>query len=98
MDDCSEEMQDFLDYIAGKETDGPMSRRLRDEVDKSKRHEEWRLDYMTLLEKYREKYEEGKAEGKAEGRAEGEKERRAMKIEIESLRAEIEKLKASAML
>ena len=33
--------------------------------------EEWRNEYMTLLQRDREKYEEGKVEGRAEGKAEG---------------------------
>ena len=45
-----------------------MSDRLRREVEKTRKHEEWRLDYMTLLEKYREKYEEGLEKGREEGR------------------------------
>ncbi len=62
MDDCSERMKDFLDYIAGGTESGVLSDRLRTEVEKSKANEKWRLDYMTLEEKYREKYEEGKTD------------------------------------
>ena len=62
MDDCSERMKDFLDYIAGGTESGALSDRLRTEVEKSKANEKWRLDYMTLEEKYREKYEEGKTD------------------------------------
>ncbi len=69
MDDCSDKMKDFLDYIAGGTKSGALSDRLRAEVEKSKSNEKWRLDYMTLEEKYREKFEEGKEEGRAEGRA-----------------------------
>lgn len=41
------------------------------EVKRACDKEEWRNEYMTLLQRDREKYEEGKAEGKAEGLAEG---------------------------
>ena len=41
------------------------------EVKRARDKEEWRNEYMTLLQRDREKYEEGKAEGKAEGLAEG---------------------------
>lgn len=61
-DDCSEKMKDFLNYIAGGTESGDLSDRLREEVEKSKSKEKWRLNYMTLQEKYREKYDEGKAE------------------------------------
>jgi len=62
-DDCSEKMKDFLDYIAGKETHGKLSDRLKDEVIKSRKHEQWRLSYMLLEEKYKEKYDEGLKRG-----------------------------------
>lgn len=41
------------------------------EVKRARDKEEWRNEYMTLLQRDREKYEEGKVEGRAEGRAEG---------------------------
>ena len=56
-DDCSEKMKDFLDYIASKKISGELSKRLQDEVEKSRRH------YVTLLEHYQEKYDEGFKEG-----------------------------------
>lgn len=98
MDDCSDKMRDFLDYIAGKETDGELSSRIQKEVSKSREHKEWRLDYMTLLEKYREKFDEGQKVGRKagieEGRLEGEEERKALQAEVDSLRVELERLKA----
>ncbi len=62
MDDCSDKMKDFLDYIAGGTKSGVLSDRLRTEVEKSKSNEKWRLDYMTLEEKFRDKIDEGKEE------------------------------------
>ena len=62
-DDCSEKMKDFLDYIATKRINGTLSKRLQEEVEKSRRHEEWRDDYMTLLEHYQERYAEGFKDG-----------------------------------
>ena len=69
-------MKDFLDYIAGQKINGELSRRLQDEVSKSKKHEEWRADYMTLLEKYEEKIEEGRELGRQEERQNTEAERK----------------------
>ena len=69
-DDCSEKMKDFLDYIAGRETHGKLSDRLRDEVIKSRKHEQWRLSYMLLEEKYKEKFDEGLKLGIEKGHAE----------------------------
>lgn len=68
-DDCSEKMKEFLDYVAGKGVCGELSRKLEEEVQHSKSQEKWRLDYMTLEEKYEEKYEEGMEKGKAEEKA-----------------------------
>ena len=47
-----------------------MTTKLSMEVKRARDKEEWRNEYMTLLQRDREKYEEGKVEGKAEGRAE----------------------------
>ncbi len=86
-DDCSGKMKDFLDYIADKSTNGELSRRLQNEVDKSKRHEEWRADYMTLLEHYQERYDEGFKEGR---------EMERQNTETERKRADEEKSRADA--
>ena len=75
-EDCSEKMKDFLDYIAERKINGELSKRLQDEVERSKKHEEWRADYMTLLEKYEEKIEEGRELGRQEERKNTEAERR----------------------
>ena len=40
-------------------------------------------------------FDEGKAEGREEGRAEGEQERKALELENERLKKEIEQLKAA---
>lgn len=100
---CSEKMKDFLNYIAGKETDGALSERLRQEVTRSKEMEQWRLDYMTLTEKYREKLEEGKQLGiqigkqigEEKGLEKGAEERKQLIEENATLRAEIARLQAT---
>lgn len=48
-----------------------MTTKLSEEVQRARDKEEWRNEYLTLLQRDREKFEEGKAEGKAEGLAEG---------------------------
>lgn len=35
-------MKDFLDYIVSKKANGKLSKRLQNEVEKSKKHEDWR--------------------------------------------------------
>ena len=110
-DDCSDEMRDFLNYVAGKDTNGVLSDRLKQEVDRARAKEEWRLDYMTLLEKYKDErqagWAEGRAEGRVEGRAEGieigreegiqegEKERRELMKVIKQLQDELAKVNKS---
>ncbi|MCR5788931.1 MAG: Rpn family recombination-promoting nuclease/putative transposase [Lachnospiraceae bacterium] len=97
VDDCSEKMRDFLNYIAKRETKGELSRRLQREVELSRRHVKWRSDYMTLLEHYKEQHDEGYAEGFADGEAKGEAERKALlekgEAERKVLEAEIQRLR-----
>ena len=93
MDDCSEKMKDFLDYVAGKNTTGELTNRLREEVERVKKSDRWRAEYMLLelnyLEKYNEGLEEGRKEGREEGRAESEAERKALEEEIARLKAQL---------
>lgn len=56
----------FLDYISGKEPTDEFTNRINLELSKAQSREEWRLEYMTLLQRDREKFAEGKAEGKLE--------------------------------
>jgi predicted transposase/invertase (TIGR01784 family) len=96
-DDCSEKMKDFLDYIVSKKTNGKLSKRLQNEVEKSKKHEEWRTDYMTLLEKYEEKIEEGRELGRQEERQNTEAERKRAdkeKSRADAAESELERYKA----
>ena len=75
----SEDVQHFLDYVAGNAAEGPLARDLDAEVTRVKQHDEIKAEYMTLTalladERYEGKMEglaEGKAEGLAEGKAEG---------------------------
>ena len=67
-DDVSPELGSFLNYIAGRNTCGQFVDRLESAVEKARRHDEWRLEFMTLEMKYREKIEEGRQAGLAEGR------------------------------
>ena len=93
MDDCSEKMKDFLDYVVGKNTTGELTNRLREEVERVKKSDRWRAEYMLLelnyLEKYNEGLEEGRKEGREEGRAESEAERKALEEEIARLKAQL---------
>ncbi len=55
----------ILDYVAGKATSDILTLRINDMVINARAKEQWRTEYMTLLQRDREKYEEGLAEGRA---------------------------------
>lgn len=69
--DVSEDLKDFLNCINGVFSSTEFSDKIRYEVEKVKRSEEWRREYMTLYlheqEIKRESREEGIKEGKREG-------------------------------
>ena len=70
---------------------------LDEAVDGARRHEEWRMEYMTMRMMMREEREEGREEGRAEGRAEGYAEAQAHYAnEIAALKAELEKYRTMA--
>lgn len=89
MDDCSEKMKDFLDYVVGKNTTGELTNRLREEVERVKKSDRWRAEYMLLELNYLEKYNEGLEEGRKEGLEQGEAERKALEEEIARLKAQL---------
>lgn len=61
-DDVSQEMKEFLDYLQGKGTQSDFTRRIADEVSKARVHEEWRVEYMSLLLRDQEMRTEGRDE------------------------------------
>ena len=48
-DDVSDDMKDFLDWLIGKRGKSELVKALDNAVQKARDHEEWRLEYMTLL-------------------------------------------------
>ena len=69
-DDVSDEIQAFLQYVAGEKPTTEITKKLDQLVLDAREHKEWRLEYMTLLERDERMREEGRAEGREEGRAE----------------------------
>ena len=67
-DDVSSEMKEFLDYLQGKGTQNDFTRRIANEVDKARIHEEWRVEYMSLLLRDQEMRAAGREEGREEER------------------------------
>jgi predicted transposase/invertase (TIGR01784 family) len=68
--DVSQDMADFLNYVAGIKNDNPFVKALDGEVEKAKAHEEWRQEYMTLLVREQDLIRQGKEEGLTKGREE----------------------------
>mgnify|MGYP002672857384 CR=1 FL=1 len=66
-----EELRNFLDYLSGKEPKGWLATEIAKKVDLAVKHEEWRTEYMTLLQRDREKFAEGMAQGMVQGMAQG---------------------------
>ncbi len=63
-DDMSDELKAFFDYLCRGKVQSEFVRRIESKVDKARKHEEWRLEYMTLFMRDMEKKEEGILEGK----------------------------------
>lgn len=59
--DISEEMDEFLKFIAGEESSSTFAKRMQQEVEKAKQNKEWRLEYMTLHMRDMENQEIGEA-------------------------------------
>lgn len=68
-DDVSPDMKDFLNWLAtGRIGSSRLVHNLEDAVQKAKDHEEWRVEYMTLLMRDQEMIKKGREEGRVEGR------------------------------
>ncbi len=67
MNDVSEELENFLNYLAGKPPVDEFTKQLDEAVKVVKENRKWRREYMTLSMKYEEKLEEGFELGRAEG-------------------------------
>ncbi|MBR0377799.1 MAG: Rpn family recombination-promoting nuclease/putative transposase [Lachnospiraceae bacterium] len=73
-DDVSEEMKAFLQYLSTKEVHSDFTKRLNEQVITARKHDKWRLEYMTLLERDERMWEQGHQVGIEEGVKEGFKE------------------------
>ncbi len=72
--DISSELKAFLSYLVdANKTDTPFTKALDVEVNKAKKHEEWKVEYMTLLMRDQENQEIGKLKTLAEDVQLGEK-------------------------
>lgn len=63
MDDVSNDLKAFLDYVAGRKSKDEFVDKLEEAVQKAKKNREWRHDYMTLMMRERINYEKGQEHG-----------------------------------
>ena len=66
MDDASEDMKKFLEYIGGKISDNPYVQELEAAVIEARKNKEWRHEFMTLEMRDRENLERGRSEARSE--------------------------------
>lgn len=71
MDDVSDELRAFLDYVRGIKTHDAFIDRLEEAIKQAKMNRKWRRDYMTLEMLGRVKFEEGLEEGIEQGVEQG---------------------------
>lgn len=64
--DVSDDLKDFLKSVNGEYTNSDFSVKIKGEVDKVKRSEEWRREYMTLYLHEQEIKAKARKEGKLE--------------------------------
>lgn len=67
----SDGMKDFLKLLREGHGDSGLSKKIEEQVERAKAHDEWRLEFMTLYMRDRQNREEGFEEGIAKGHAEG---------------------------
>ncbi len=63
MDDVSEDLKAFLDYVAGRKSENDYVKRLETAIKEAKKNREWRHEYMTLLMRDQENIEKGIEKG-----------------------------------
>ena len=71
-----EELEDFLQYVDGKEARSRFAQEMAQEVERVKRQDEMRREFVTLYMEYQKHHREGVAKGIEQGRREGRREGR----------------------
>ena len=94
-ENLSTELAAFFEYLKEQSTGSEFTRALENEVEKARKHIEWRADYMSLQEKFDIEREEGREEGCKEGRMEGRaEERKALQPQIDAEKARADQAEA----
>jgi predicted transposase/invertase (TIGR01784 family) len=98
--DIPKELAQLYDYIETGNTTNPLTQRINSAVEKGRRNEIWRTEYMhferILMDARDEGLEEGRKEGREEGRKEGREEGRKEGREEERANTERERARADA--
>ncbi|MBQ0041534.1 MAG: Rpn family recombination-promoting nuclease/putative transposase [Clostridiales bacterium] len=68
------ELRSFIEYLRGDDASSILTRTIDERINRLKRNERWRGEFMTLYENYQYERNEGRKEGREEGLAEGRKE------------------------
>ncbi|MBO4997776.1 MAG: Rpn family recombination-promoting nuclease/putative transposase [Lachnospira sp.] len=63
VDDIDEEFLDLMNFFNGELATAGIAKEMQKEVDKVKSKEEWRVEYMTMMELERQRYREGMERG-----------------------------------
>ena len=72
--DIDEEFLGLMNYFNGELPTKGIAKEMQEEVNQVKKKEEWRVEYMTMMELEREKYREGRERGREEGIEQGREE------------------------
>ena len=70
------ELRSFIEYLRGDDASSILTKTIDERIDRLKRNERWKGEFMTLYENYQYERNEGRKEGLAEGRQEGREEGR----------------------
>ena len=65
-DDIPESIREFYDYVTTGKTNGQLTQRINEAVEKVRRNGNWRSQYMKLYVKFQDAREEGREEGRAD--------------------------------
>ena len=68
------ELRSFIEYLRGDDASSVLTRTIDERINRLKRNERWKGEFMTLYENYQYERNEGRKEGRAEGLAEGRRE------------------------
>ena len=68
------ELRSFIEYLRGDDASSILTKTIDERIDRLKRNERWRGEFMTLYENYQYERNEGRKEGRVEGREEGRRE------------------------